>query len=77
MTAVLKEIKKLNLNKATQDSYIPVKVFLKKMISLLITFISNLLKLQTHQILKIFLSLHTLWLYERSQPTTLSPFNDR
>ena len=30
MTAVLKEIKKLNLNKATQDSYIPVKVFFKK-----------------------------------------------
>ena len=41
--AVLKEIKKLNLNKAVQDSDIPVKVLKEN--ALLITLISNLMKL--------------------------------
>ena len=40
---VLKEIKKLNLNKAVQDSDIPVKVLKEN--ALLITLISNLMKL--------------------------------
>ena len=41
--AVLKEIKKLNLNKAVQDSDIPVKVLKEN--ALFITLISNLMKL--------------------------------
>ena len=43
---VLKEIKKLNLNKAVQDSDIPVKILKENAdFFLLITFISNLMKL--------------------------------
>ena len=41
LTAVLKEIKKLNLSKGIQDLDMPVMVFKKILISLLITFISN------------------------------------
>ena len=48
----LKEIEKINLNKAVDDSDI--------LISLLITFILNLMKLQTHQSLQIFYSLQIL-----------------
>ena len=119
---VLKEIKKINLNKAVEDSNIPVKIFLKKtLICVLITCISNLLiklSCRTIKVCRFFLSLQTLQqylskvheiklkttgksvfclsfkkclkrllvansqinliiFYQKLQPTTLFPYNDR